>query len=158
MACAEIIIDAVVTINGNVSRSYGVVSPISTRPEGPQGIDQLAAAGWTVHQPQGVQYRKAVQIELPADVHEGRYNVGSCTLDGLHADNSARDGMGATVYVLCKPQQGKTSRDYNGAIDNTIAAGLALSVPQADGTRASIPVKVLAATDLYGDRHPGYNA
>ena len=66
--------------------------------------------------------------------------------------------MGATVYVLCNPQQGATSHDYNGAIDNTIAVGLSLSVPQEDGTRAIIPVKVLATTALYDTLHPGYNA
>lgn len=60
--------------------------------------------------------------------------------------------------MICNPQQGATSRDYNGAIDNTIAAGLSLSVPQPDGTRAIIPVKVLAATALYDALHPGYNA
>lgn len=97
-------------------------------------------------------------IELPADVHEGDYKVGGCTLNGLYADHAARDGMGATVYVLCNPQQGATSRDYNGAIDNTIAAGLSLSVPLADGTRAIVPVKVLATTALYDALHPGYNA
>lgn len=97
-------------------------------------------------------------IELPADVHEGDYKVGGCTINGLYADHAARDGMGATVYVLCDPQQGATSRDYNGAIDNTITAGLSLSVPQADGTRAIIPVKVLATTALYDALHPGYNA
>lgn len=158
MSSAQIIIDAVVAINGTVSRSYGVVSSVSTRPEGPQGTDELTAEGWTVHEPQGVPHRKAVMIELPADVHEGNYNVDGCTLNGLYADHAARDGMGATVYVLCNPQQGATSRDYNGAIDNTIAAGLSLSVPQADGTRAIIPVKVLAITALYDALHPGYNA
>lgn len=158
MSCAQIIIDAVVAINGTVSRSYGVVSSVSTRPEGVQGIDKLTAEGWTVHKPQGVPYRKAVMIELPADVHEGDYKVGGCTINGLYADHAARDGMGATVYVLCNPQQGATSRDYNGAIDNTIAAGLSLSVPQADGTRAIVPVKVLATTALYDALHPGYNA
>lgn len=158
MSSAQVIIDAVVAINGTVSRSYGVVSSVSTRPEGPQGTDKLTAEGWTVHEPQGVPHRKAVMIELPADVHEGDYNVDSCTLNGLYADHAARDGMGSTVYVLCNPQQGATSRDYNGAIDNTIAAGLSLSVPQADGTRAIIPVKVLATTALYDALHPGYNA
>lgn len=158
MASAQVIIDAVVAINGTVSRSYGVVSSVSTRPEGAQGADKLTAEGWTVHKPQGVPYRKAVMIELPADVHEGDYKVGGCTLNGLYADHAARDGMGATVYVLCNPQQGATSRDYNGAIDSTIAAGLSLSVPQADGTRAIIPVKVLATTALYDALHPGYNA
>ncbi len=158
MSCAQIIIDAVVAINGTVSRSYGVVSSVSTRPEGARSTDKLTAEGWTVHKPQGVPYRKAVMIELPADVHEGDYKVGGCTLNGLYADHAARDGMGATVYVLCNPQQGATSRDYNGAIDNTIAAGLSLSVPQADGTRAIIPVKVLATTALYDASHPGYNA
>lgn len=158
MSSAQVIIDAVVAINGTVSRSYGVVSSVSTRPEGLQDTDKLAADGWTVHKPQGVPYRKAVIIELPADVHNGDYNVGGCTLNGLYADHAARDGMGATVYVLCNPQQGATSRDYNGAIDNTIAAGLFLSVPQADGTRAIIPVKVLAITALYDALHPGYNA
>lgn len=158
MSCAQIIIDAVVAINGTVSRSYGVVSNVSTRPEGVQGIDKLTTEGWTVHKPQGVPYRKAVMIELPADVHEGDYKVSCCTLNGLYADHAARDGMGATVYVICNPQQGATSRDYNGAIDNTIAAGLSLSVPQADGTRAIIPVKVLATTALYDALHPGYKA
>lgn len=158
MSSAQIIIDAVVAINGSVSRSYGVVSSVSTRPEGLQGTDKLTAEGWTVHKPQGVPYRKAVMIELPADVHDGSYNVGGCTLNGLYADHAARDGMGATVYVLYNPQQGATSRDYNGAVDNTIAAGLSLSVPQADGTRAIIPVKVLATTALYDALHPGYNA
>lgn len=158
MASAQVIIDAVVAINGTVSRSYGVVSSVSTRPEGPRGTDKLTVEGWAVHEPQGVPHRKAVTIELPADVYEGDYNVGSCTLNGLYADHAARDGMGATVYVLCNPQQGATSRDYNGAIDNTIAAGLSLSVPQADGTRAIIPVKVLAITALYDALHPGYNA
>lgn len=158
MSCAQIIIDAVVAINGAVSRSYGVLSSVSTRPEGVQGIDKLTAEGWTVHKPQGVPYRKAVTIELPANVHEGDYKVGGCTINGLYADHAARDGMGATVYALCNPQQGATSRDYNGAIDNTIAAGLSLSAPQADGTRAIIPVKVLAVTALYDALHPGYNA
>lgn len=158
MASAQVIIDAVVAINGTVSRSYGVVSSVSTRPEGLQGTDKLTAEGWTVHKPQGVPYRKAVIIELPTDVHDGNYNVGGCTLNGLYADHAARDGMGATVYVLCNPQQGTTSSDYNGAIDNTIAAGLSLSVPQADGTRTIIPVKVLAITALYNALHPGYNA
>ena len=158
MSCVQLIIDAVVAINGSVSRSYGVVSSVSTRPECLQGTDKLIAEGWTVHKPQGVPYRKAVTIELPADVHDGSYNVGGCTLNGLYADHSARDGMGATVYVLCNPQHGATSRDYNGAIDNTIAAGLSLSVPQADGTRAIVPVKVLATTALYDALHPGYNA
>lgn len=158
MSNAQIIIDAVVAINGTESRSYGVVSSVSTRPEGVQSTDNLATEGWTVHKPQGVPYRKAVMIELPADVHEGDYKVGECTLNGLYADHAARDGMGATVYVLCNPQQGATSRDYNGAIDNTIAAGLSLSVPQADGTRAIVPVKALAVTKLYDALHPGYNA
>lgn len=158
MASAQVIIGAVVAINGTVSRSYGVVSSVSTRPEGPQGTDKLTAEGWTVHKPKGVPYRKAVMIELPADVHEGNYNVDGCTLNGLYADHAARDGMGLTVYVLCNPQQGATSRDCNGAIDNTISAGLSLSVPQADGTRAIIPAKVLATTALYDALHPGYNA
>lgn len=158
MLSAQVIIDAVVAINGTVSRSYGVVSSVSTRPEGPQGTDKLTAEGWTVHEPQGVPHRKAVMIELPADVHEGDYNVDGCTLNGLYADHAARDGMGSTVYVLCNPRQGETSRDYNGAIDNTITAGLSLSIPQADGTRAVIPVKVLATTALYDALHPGYNA
>lgn len=158
MSSAQVIIDAVVAINGTVSRSYGVVSSVSTRPEGLQGTDKLTAEGWTVHKPQGVPYRKAVIIELPTDVHDGNYNVGGCTLNGLYADHAARDGMGATVYVLCNPQQGTTSSDYNGAIDNTIAAGLSLSVPKADGTRTIIPVKVLAITALYNALHPGYNA
>lgn len=158
MTSAQVIIEAVVAINGTVSRSYGVVSIVSTRPEGAQGIDKLTAEGWTVHKPQGVPYRKAVMIELPADVHEGDYKVSGCTLNGLYAGHAARDGMGATVYVLCNPQQGATSRDYNGAIDNTISVGLSLSVPQADGTRAIIPVKVLAVTALYDALHPGYNA
>lgn len=158
MASAQVIIDAVVAINGTASRSYGVVSSVSTRPEGPQGTDKLTAEGWAVHEPYGVPHRKAVMIELPADVHEGDYNVDGCTLNGLYADHAARDGMGATVYVLCNPQQGATSRDCNGAIDSTIAAGLSLSVPQADGTRAIIPVKVLAITALYDALRPGYNA
>ena len=158
MVSAQVIIDAVVAINGTTSKSYGVVSSVSTRPEGPQGTDKLTADGWAVHKPQGVPYRKAVIIELPADVHEGDYNVGGCVLNGLYADHAARDGMGATVYVLCNPQQGATSRDYNGAIDNTIAAGLSLSVPQADGTRAIIPVKAFTTTALYDALHPGYNA
>ncbi len=158
MASVQVIIDAIVAINGTVSRSYGVVSSVSTRPEGPQGTDKLTAEGWTVHKPQGAPCRKAVMIELPADVHDGSYKVGGCTLNGLYADHSARDGMGATVYVLCNPQQGATSHDYNGAIDNTIAVGLSLSVPQEDGTRAIIPVKVLATTALYDTLHPGYNA
>lgn len=157
MASAQVIIDAVVAINGTVSRSYGVVSSVSTRPEGPQSTDKLTAEGWTVHKPQGVPYHKAVMIELPADVHEGNYKVCGCTLNGLYADHAARDGMGATVYALCSPQHGATPRDYNGAIDNTIAAGLSLSVPQADGTRAIIPVKVLVTTALYNALHPGYN-
>lgn len=158
MASVQVIIDAIVAINGTVSRSYGVVSSVSTRPEGPQGTDKLTAEGWTVHKPQGAPCRKAVMIELPADVHDGSYKVGGCTLNGLYTDHSARDGMGATVYVLCNPQQGATSHDYNGAIDNTIAVGLSLSVPQEDGTRAIIPVKVLATTALYDTLHPGYNA
>lgn len=158
MASAQVIIDAVVAINGTTSKSYGVVSSVSTRPEGPQDTDKLTAEGWAVHKPQGVPYRKAVIIELPADVHEGDYNVGGCALNGLYADHAARDGMGATVYVLCNPQQGATPHDYNGAVNNTIAAGLSLSVPQADGTRAIIPVKVLATTALYNSLHPGYNA
>ena len=158
MASVQVIIDAIVAINGTVSRSYGVVSSVSTRPEGPQGTDKLTAEGWTVHKPQGAPCRKAVMIVLPADVHDGSYKVGGCTLNGLYADHSARDGMGATVYVLCNPQQGATSHDYNGAIDNTIAVGLSLSVPQEDGTRAIIPVKVLATTALYDTLHPGYNA
>ena len=33
-----------------------------------------------------------------------------------------------------------------------------MSVPQPDGSRKIVPVKVLAVTELYGDRHPGYNA
>ena len=158
MSSAQVIIDAVVATNGTVSRSYGVVSSVSTRPEGPQGTDKLTAESWTVHKPQGVPCRKAVMIELPADVHEGSYKVGGCTLNGLYADHAARDGMGATVYVFCNPQQGATSRDYNGAIDNTIAAGLSLSVPQADGTRAIIPVQVLSITALYDALHLSYNA
>lgn len=158
MAYAEIIIDAVIARNDTAERSYGIVSSISTRPEGPQGADKLTAEGWTVLEPQGVPYRKAVMIDLPADVHEGIHKVGNCTAIGLYADHAARDGMGATVYVLCNPQQGATPNDYNGAIDNTIAAGLSLSIPQADGTRAIIPVKVLATTALYDALHPGYNA
>lgn len=158
MASVQVIIDAVVAINSTASRSYSVVSSVSTRPEGPQGTDKLTAEGWTVHKPQGVPCRKAVMIELPKDVHDGSYKVDGCTLNGLYADHAARDGMGATVYVLCNPQQGATSRDYNGAIDNTIAAGLSLSVPQEVGTRAIIPVKVLATTALYDTLHPGYNA
>lgn len=51
MASAQVIIDAVVAINGTVSHSYGVVSSISTRPEGLQGTDKLTAEGWTVHKP-----------------------------------------------------------------------------------------------------------
>lgn len=58
MASAQVIIDAVVAINGTVSRSYGVVSSVSTRPEGPprhrqvngRGLDSTQAAGRTVSQ------------------------------------------------------------------------------------------------------------
>ena len=45
MASAQVIIDAVVAINGTASRSYGVVSSVSTRPEGAQGTDKLTAEG-----------------------------------------------------------------------------------------------------------------
>ena len=139
---------------------FAAVSSTSTRPEGPTAGNEMIASGWTVYQE--TSRRQLVKIELPEGVEASPYTVGGVKLYGLHASaaagRAARDGMGATVYVLCNPQQEATSRDYNGAIDNTIAAGLSLSVPQADGTRAIIPVKVLAVTALYDALHPGYNA
>lgn len=172
----EIVINAVIAHKGNKQVCFGVVSSVSNNTGSDiGGVDIITKNGYAgVYEPVGVPYRKAVTIELPEGVHYGYYvPVPRCSHHiGYYADYKSKDGNGCMVYVSCNPQLGDTvskpaapdsiatipEHDYSSAIDRTIAAGLTMSVPQPDGSRKIVPVKVLAVTELYGDRHPGYNA
>lgn len=175
--CApEIIINAVIAHNDRKQVCFGVVSSASNNTgSNIGGVDIITKNGYIgVYEPVGVPYRKAVVVELPEGVHYGYYAVApNCGHKiGYYADYQSKDGNGCMVYVSCNPQQGDTiskpatpdsiatipEHDYGSAIDRTIAAGLTMSVPQPDGSRKIVPVKVLAVTKLYDNRHPGYNA
>lgn len=129
------------------------VSVLSTRPEGPTLAGRLPD-GW------GVDYalkdRKVVKIELPDGVEPGEYKIGNVTLYGLHSTvHKSRDGMGSTVY--CYTREARLldpSEDRGAAIDWAINSGVILLVPGADGKRHEVEARVLAVSDLYGDRAP----
>lgn len=129
------------------------VSGLSTRPEGPTLADRLPD-GWGVDY--AVKDRKAVKIELPDGVVPGEYKIGDVTLDGLHSTaHKASDGMGSTVY--CYTREARLldpGEDHSAAIDRAIHSGVILLVPGADGKRHEVEARVLAVSDLYGDRAP----
>ena len=80
-------------------------------------------------------------------------------LYGLHASaaagRAARDGMGSTVYVYVRtPASVHEAGSDEAAFAAAIKSGVMLSVPQADGTRKGIPVKVLSVSPVYTDRVP----
>ena len=136
---------------------FAAVSAISTRPEGPTAGSQMIASGWTVYQE--TSRRQLVKIELPEGVEASPYTVGGVKLYGLHvsaaAGRAARDGMGAAVYVYLRtPASVYNAGSYEAAFSAAIKSGVLLSVPQDDGTREEIPVKVLAVSPVYTDRVP----
>lgn len=144
----------------NPAKVYGgfaAVSSTSTRPEGPTAGSQMIASGQTVYQE--TSRRQLVKIELPEGVEASPYTVGGVKLYGLHASaaagRAARDGMGSAVYVYVRtPASVHEAGSDEAAFAEAIKSGVMLSVPQADGTRKGIPVKVLSVSPVYTDRVP----
>lgn len=135
---------------------FAAVSSTSTRPEGPT-VSALAPEGWEVYQE--TQRRQLVKIELPEGIEASPYTVGGVKLYGLHASaaagRAARDGMGAAVYVYVHtPASVNDAGSDEAAFAAAVKSGIFLSIPQEDGTREPIPVKVLAVSPVYTDRIP----
>ncbi len=136
---------------------FAAVSSVSTRPEGPTAGSQMAASDWTVYEE--TSRRQLVKIALPDGVEASPYTVGGVKLYGLHASaaagRAARDGMGAAVYVYVRtPSSVGEAGSDEAAFAAAIKSGVLLSVPQADGTRAEIPVPVTAVSPIFTDRFP----
>ncbi len=136
---------------------FAAVSSTSTRPEGPTVGSQMAASGWTVYEE--TSRLQLAKIELPECVEVSPYTVGGVKLYGLHtsaaAGRAARDGMGASVYVYIRtPASVHEAGSDEAAFAAAINSGVLLSVPQPDGTRKEIPVKVLGVSPVYTDRVP----
>ena len=141
-------------------KTYGAfagVSLLSTRPEGPTVIDRIKEHGWYIdHELGGIgqpPWRKIVRIELPSGIHYGNYSLAGCSMYGLYADHSAKDGMGRCVYCYCRVSV-PVIGDNSAAIDKSIASGIMLSAPVQDGSRIEIEAKVLAVSDIYGNNAP----
>lgn len=136
---------------------FAGVSSLSTRPEGPTAGSRMLASGWTVYEE--TSRRQLVKIDLPEGVEASPYTVGGVKLYGLHASaaagRAARDGMGAAVYVYVRtPASVHEAGSDEAAFAEAIKSGVMLSVPQDDGTREGIPVKVLAVSPVYTDHAP----
>lgn len=136
---------------------FAGVSSTSTCPEGPTAGSQMIASGWTVYQE--TSRRQLVKIELPEGVEASPYTVGGVKLYGLHASSAvgraARDGMGSAVYVYVRtPASVHDAGSDEAAFAAAINSGVLLSVPQEDGTRKGITVKVLSVSPIYTDRVP----
>lgn len=137
--------------------AFAGVSLLSTRPEGPSVIDRIKECGWRIdHELGGIgqpPWRKIVKIELPSGIHYGNFSLAGCSMYGLYADYSAKDGMGRCVYCYCRESIAVTG-DNSDAIDQSIASGIMLSAPAQDGNRIEIEAKVLAVSDIYGYNAP----
>lgn len=123
--------------------------------QGPESFDQFGAAAGVSHlssRPEG----PTLVNHLPDGVESGEYKIANVTIDGLHStDYTCRDGMGRTVY--CYTRQARLldpDEDRSAAIDQAINSGVVLLVPGADGKRYEVEARVLAVSDLYGDRAP----
>ena len=129
------------------------VSHLSSRPEGP-ALARRLPDGWGVdHETHD---RKLVKIVLPDGVEAGPYKIANVTIDGLHsAAHNCNDGMCRTVYCYTRETRLMApDEDRSAAIDRAISSGVILSVPGADGQRHEVEARVLAVSDLYGDRAP----
>lgn len=58
------------------------------------------------------------------------------------------------MYVYCNSAPKVNEGDYNGAIDEAIASGIMLSIPDKGSARREIQAEVVAVSDLYGDTAP----
>ena len=147
---------------GNADRhgAFAGVSMVSTRPEGNKTVADRIADGlpWCDFREIGglgtSPHRKIVEIELPDGVSYGPFDFAKNHMYGLHAEHCAADGMGPCVYAYCNISAPVVNGDFEKAIDAAISSGILLSVPQEDGTRAEIPVKVLSVSPIYGDKAP----
>lgn len=134
------------------------VSHLSSRPEGPTLSSRLDGCG-VDHEIGGIgqpPWRKIVKIELPDGVEAGPYEIANVTIDGLHSTvHNCKDGMGRTVYCYTREARlMEPDEDRGAAIDRAINSGVILLVPGADGQRHEVEARVLAVSDLYGERAP----
>lgn len=135
----------------NTRTDYAVVAALSNTANSTGVHEHVVVPGWVIDNDTPLRYDKLVSIALPEGVEYGSYPIYRSSkqmLNGLHhTANYAKDGTSAAVILWTnETPMGPTDGDHEALIDRAIASGITASIPQPDGSRAEVPVQILAVS------------